>query len=207
MRAQPSRIPAAARRLAPVAICALVAHAALYGGWRPAGAAHAYFRWYEPVVLGLALGAAALLVAVLALAALSRRRPALGRWPAAIAGALGSDQRPGPAAARLVPWGAAWLLGQESLERSLAAGTAAPAALDAVAWLVALAALTACAYALDWLGYWSRRLVRGVLGRPDRPRVGDGAVARAVAPAAVDLRRRPPLADRRGLRAPPTAAA
>jgi len=189
-----------------VAICALVAHAALYGAWRPAGAAHAYFRWYEPAVLVVALAGGAMLAAALALAALARRWPSLGRWPAAFAGALDAG-RPDQAAMWLVPWGVAWLAGQETLERSLTAGSFAPAVLDGSAWLIALAVITACAYALDWLGYWSRRLVRGVLGRPGRPRPADGAVARAVAPAAVDRRRRAPLADRRALRAPPVPAA
>jgi hypothetical protein len=206
MRALTSTASAAARRMAPVAMCALVAHAALYGAWRPAGAEHAYFRWYEPAVLALAVAGATMLAAALALAVLARRWPALGRWPAAFAGALDAGH-PGQAAVRLVPWGVAWLVGQETVERSITAGSLAPAVLDASAWLIALGVLTACAYALDWLGYWSRRLVRGVLGRPGRPRAADGAVARAVAPAAVDRRRRAPLADRRAMRAPPVAAA
>jgi hypothetical protein len=207
MRAPSSGIRAAVHRLAPVAVCALVAHAALYGAWRPVDAGHAYLGWYEPVVLGLALAAAALLAAALGLAALSLWRPSLARGPAALVDALGSAGRPGSSAMRLVPWGAAWLLAQETLERSLTSGGPAPAALDAAAWLLALGALTACAYALEWLAYWSRRLVRGALGQGDGRRVGGGAAARAVAPAAVDLRRRSPMAERRGLRAPPTPTA
>src|SRR5207244_6318301 len=99
--ASPSRVSAAARRLVPVAVCALVAHAALYGALRPADAEHAYFRWYEPVVLGLALAGGAVLVAALALAALSRWRPELGRLPAALVGGRDAGERPGAAAGRL----------------------------------------------------------------------------------------------------------
>jgi hypothetical protein len=207
MRMLPRRVCAAGRRLGSVAICALAAHAAVYGAWRPDDGVHGYFGWYEPLVLGLALAAAAVLAAALALAVLSRWRPALGRAPAALVSLLGEDRRPGAAAVRLVPWGAAWLVGQETLERSLAVGAPAPAAIDAVAWLIALAALTACSYALDLIAYWSRRLVRralggrGVRGAPGR------AAARAAAPAAVDRRRRSPLAERRALRAPPPARA
>jgi hypothetical protein len=205
MRTLPRGVCAAGRRLGPVAICALAAHAALYGAWRPSDPAHGYFGWYEPVVLGLALAAAVVLAVALAMAGLSRWRPTLARAPAALVRALGAGERPGPAAARLVPWGVAWLLGQETLERSLAAGAPAPAALDAAAWLLALAALTACAYALDLIGDWSRRLVRGALGRGDGRRVGGEAPPPAVAPAFAPRRRRPPLAGRRAERAPPTA--
>src|SRR5579864_8693137 len=55
-----------AGRIVPVALCALGGHFALYGTLVPSGGAHAYFRWYEPLVAGLSIAALALLGALVA---------------------------------------------------------------------------------------------------------------------------------------------
>ncbi|HST24588.1 MAG TPA: hypothetical protein VLJ76_01220, partial [Gaiellaceae bacterium] len=50
----------------PIALCALGGHYALYGALVPTGGAHAYLRWYEPVVAGLSITALTLLGALVA---------------------------------------------------------------------------------------------------------------------------------------------
>src|SRR5262249_47943627 len=44
-------------RLVSAAICALGAHALLYGSFRPAGGVHGYLGWYEPLLALVAIAA------------------------------------------------------------------------------------------------------------------------------------------------------
>jgi hypothetical protein len=169
-------------RLVPAALCALGAHALLYGTFRPTDGLHAYFGWYEP---GIAL--AGIAVALLA-------RPVWLRSSAPVA----------ETSRRLATTAVFLLLAQESLERSLEAGHPAFAALTPSALLVALVgvSLTALAFALVLrAGQAVARLVlraRFARRRADVP--SWSVVASASRPAR-------PLAERFALRAPPAALA
>src|SRR5512133_1653631 len=48
-------------RLIPAAMCALGAHALLYGSFRPADGLHGYLGWYEPALAVAAIAAVVLL--------------------------------------------------------------------------------------------------------------------------------------------------
>jgi hypothetical protein len=167
-------------RIVPAALCALGAHALLYGTFRPTDGLHAYFGWYEP---GVAL--AGIAVALLA-------RPV---W-------LRSTAPVGETSRRLATTAIFILLAQESLERSLTSGHPAFAALTPSALLVALfgVSLTALAFALVLRA--GQAVARLVL----RARVAGRRVAPpswsvvAFVPGPVR-----PLAERFALRAPPPA--
>ena len=174
--------------LLPGALCALAAHAVAYRSFFPAGETHAYLAWYEPVLGGLSLAALAVL-AILAVLALSGRRLPV--------------ERPDDLWARLAVAGVALFLAQETLERSLQTGTLHPVALPATTWLAVLVAVAVFSGLLTLLAR-SAGLVRLVLRRTVALR------ARPSVPRprlAATPRRRSPLADRRGLRAPPLVAA
>jgi len=167
-------------RLLPAAVCALGAHALLYGTFRPGDGLHGYFGWYEPAL------------AVASLAALVLLRPAWLRTRLPI----GETVRRLSTAALLV------LLAQESLERSLQSGHPVFAVLTPSQWLVLLAGLAATALALAVAlraGHVVVSLLRG--DRPARPRVAMGwsIVTVTLGPAR-------PLAQRFALRAPPLPA-
>jgi hypothetical protein len=115
-----------AMRLLPAAICALGAHALLYGSFRPADGVHAYLGWYEPA---LALAAIAVVVLI---------RPV----------SLRSRLPIGETARGLVSRALVIVLVQESLERSLQVGHPAVAAMTPSGWLVLVAGLAATALAL-----------------------------------------------------------
>src|SRR5512132_2704544 len=87
-------------RIVPAALCALGAHALLYGTVRPDDGLHGYFGWYEPAV------------ALAGIAAASVARPLWLRTTAPVA----------ETSRRLAATALAVLLAQESLERSFAAG-------------------------------------------------------------------------------------
>jgi hypothetical protein len=113
-------------RLLPVAVCALGAHAILYGTFRPGDGLHGYFGWYEP---GLA---------VVALAAVLLLRPTWLRTRLPI----------GETARRISTGALLFLLAQESLERSLQSGQPAFAVMTPSHWLVLLTGVAATALAL-----------------------------------------------------------
>src|SRR5438552_4215104 len=113
-------------RLLPAAVCALGAHALLYGTFHPGDGVHGYFGWYEP---GLALAS---------LAALLVLRPSWLRTPSPV----------GETARRLSTTALLVLLVQESLERSLRSGAPAVAVLTPSQWLVLLAGIGATALVL-----------------------------------------------------------
>src|SRR4051812_48501734 len=106
-----------AMRLLPAALCALGAHALLYGSFRPAAGVHGYLGWYEPA---LALVAIAVVVLI---------RPVALRSRLPIA-----ETARGLASRALV-----LVLVQESLERSLHVGHPAVAAMTPSGWLALLA--------------------------------------------------------------------
>ena len=164
-------------RLLPAAVCALGAHALLYGTFRPGDGLHGYFGWYEPAL------------AVASFAALLLLRPAwlLTRRP------IEETVRRLSATALLV------LLAQESLERSLQSGQPAFAVMTPSQWLVLLAGIAATAFALA-VALSAGQVVVALLrrARPDRARRTPGwsVVAVTLGPAR-------PLALRFALRAPP----
>jgi len=167
-------------RFVASAVCALAAHAVVYGTFWPTDGAHGYFGWYQP----LSLGSLALLVAVFAVPRLRRVVP----WRVLSVGET---------ARSLAASSLAFLVAQESLERTLAAGNPAVAAFTPSQWLLLLLAIAAAAFALSFA-------LRAVLGRPAAP------VARAVPVPAESWsvrvgspRRSRPLAGRFALRAPP----
>src|SRR5436190_19117076 len=127
LRATPQRYASdVAMRLVPAAICALVAHALLYGSFRPADGEHGYLGWYEPA---LALAAIATVVLI---------RPF----------ALRSRLPVGETARTLAMRALVIVIVQESLERSLQVGHPAAAAMTPAGWLVLVAGLAATAFAL-----------------------------------------------------------
>jgi hypothetical protein len=167
-------------RLLPVAVCALGAHAILYGTFRPGDGLHGYFGWYEPAL------------AVVSLAALLLLRPTWLR-----------TRLPIGETARCISTGALlFLLAQESLERSLQAGHPAFAVLTPSQWLVLLAGVAATALALA-VALRAGQAVVSLLfrNRPARARTALGW-------SVVTVTRGParPLALRFALRAPPLLA-
>jgi hypothetical protein len=182
--------------LLPVPACAFVAHAALYRSLWPVDGRHGYFGWYEPLVLALT-GAA--LVAVLALLALAAAARAFGRPLPAARG------RVAPAAPRLAATTLAFLLVQESLERSLH-GSLAFASFTPAQWLTLLAAVVLSAAVLGTgLRLLERAAVRLLAG--PRPRVAAPALGAPWSVRQAVVRRARPLAERRALRGPPGVVA
>jgi hypothetical protein len=170
-------------RIVPAALCALGAHALLYGTFRPTDGLHAYFGWYEP---GVAL--AGIAVALLA-------RPV---W-------LRSSAPVGEASRRLATTAIFILLAQESLERSVEAGHPAFAALTPSALLVAVVGVSLTALAFALVLHAGQAVARLVLrARVARRRVAAPSAWSVVAFVPGPVR---PLAERFALRAPPLAVA
>lgn len=189
------------RRLVPIALCALGGHLALYRSLRPSTGNHAYFAWYEPLVVGLTLVALVAFAALLAAALLGRDR--LRR--AVIRALLPATPEPLPAsvrAVRLTLASVAFLAAQETFERTLAEGRLAPAAFSPSQVLLVLAVLAAMSTLVALVERSCSRLIGLVAGPVLRAR---SRTATLSFPAArpVTIRRRNPLAELRGLRAPP----
>jgi hypothetical protein len=127
-----------ARRLPAAALCALAAHALVYGTFTPADGMHGYFGWYEPLVGVLSIAAVVLLLAFLGTAWLARR---IGRTLLLRPGPVGSAR--GLAFATFV-----FLVGQETLERSLASGSFAPVSFTPSGWLLLLVGVGAASLLL-----------------------------------------------------------
>src|SRR4051794_5017507 len=167
-------------RLLPAAICALAAHALLYGSFRPTDGVHGYLGWYEP-----ALAVAAIAVVVLI-------RPV----------ALRSRLPIGETARSLMLRALVLVLVQESLERSLQVGHPAVAALSPSGWLVLVVGLAATAFALA-LALRAGQAVYSFL--TDAPvRRSPVLVRESVAAVALPAVR--PLAGNIALRGPPALA-
>jgi hypothetical protein len=169
------------RRLIPAAICALGAHALLYGSFRPDDGLHGYLGWYEPVL------------AVAAIAAVVLVRPASLRSPLPI----------GDTARGLATWALLVVLVQESLERSVQVGHPAVAALTPSGWLVLVIGVTATAFVLA-LALRAGQIVFSLItgGTPTRrlPLLVPWKTTAVALPAAR------PLAGNVALRAPPALA-
>jgi len=168
------------RRLIPAAVCALGAHALLYGSFRPADGLHGYLGWYEPAV------------ALLAIAAVLVTRPAAWRSPLPI----------GETARGLATWALFVVLAQESLERSLQVGHPAVAAMTPSGWLVLVAGLAATAFVLAL----ALRAGQAVYTFFTDVRVHRSPVLVGNAVVAVVLPSARPLAGNVALRAPPSLA-
>jgi hypothetical protein len=170
-------------RLAASAICALAAHAVVYGTLWPTDDAHRYFVWYQPLSL-------ASLLVVLALLAI----PGLRRFVPWRALSVSESAR------SLAASSFALLVVQESIERTIASGRPAFAVFTPSQWLLLFLAVAAAALALSFA-------LRTVLGRVTVPS------ARAPRPTAESWSVRPgsprrprPLAERFALRAPPLSS-
>jgi hypothetical protein len=192
------RIGGGLRHLLPVALCALAGHLALYGSLMPSAGDHAYFVWYEPLVAGLSLVALATLAALLLAATIGGpwRHRVLTLLPAASRRVPGSVR-----AVRLALASIAFLACQETIERTLSEGRVAPAALGSSQLLLVLAVVAAAATVVAVVERSCSRLIDLVA----RGRVHCRRPAAMPFPAArrLSIRRRHPLAELRGLRAPP----
>jgi hypothetical protein len=188
---------ARARILLPAAACALAGHAVVYGTLWPAGAAHGYFGWYEPLLGGASLAALVVLGALLLLAFGGSERAT--DWLRTVV----PSRTPGTAAGahRLALTSLAILLAQETLESSLSSGRFVPGAFSGTSLLLLVAFLWAASAALVLASRAYAALARTAC-RPPR-----------AAAASLDAPRRPsfrlvlrapsPLAACRALRAPP----
>lgn len=192
------------RHVLPMLLCALGGHLALYRTLRPSTGGHAYFGWYEPLVAGLSVVALAVLGGLLLVAAFGReplrRRVVSALLPASPRTLPGTVR-----AVRLALASTAFLVCQETAERTLTEGRAA-AAVFAPSQVAAVLLVIAAAAALVALVERScSQLIALVAPRL----VGFRVRLRAVSfpPARLPLvRRRSPLARRRALRAPPLPA-
>jgi hypothetical protein len=195
------RIAVGLRRLLPVALCALGGHFALYRSLNPSTGDHAYFAWYEPLVVGLTLAALLAFGALLLAAVLGRdelRRAVVRVLLPAAAQSLPASVR----AVRLTLASVAFLAAQETFERTLAEGRLAPAAFSPFQVLLVLVVLAALAALVALVERSCSELIALVVAPAFQPRRRGGALP---SPAARPLpaRRRNPLAELRGLRAPP----
>ena len=166
-------------RFLSAAVCALGAHALLYGTFRPADGLHGYFGWYEPAL------------AVVSVAALVLFRPARLRTRLPI----------GDTARRVSTTALFVLLAQESLERSLQSGHPAFATLTPSQWLVLLVGVAGTALVLACALRAGHAVVSLLFARRSPRLRADGWSV-----VTVCRRSARPLAERFALRAPPLLA-
>jgi hypothetical protein len=197
------RVVGGLRHVLPVLLCALGGHLVLYGTLTPSDRVHAYFGWYEPLVAGMSVAALAVLAALLLVASFGgaplRRRVVPVLLPAA--------ERPLPGtvrAVRLALASIAFLVCQETLERTLTEGRLSAAAFAPSQILLVLAVIGAAAALVAIVERSCSRLIAFVAPRLVRLRLR--VVASFPAARRVVARRRNPLAELRGLRAPPLPA-
>jgi hypothetical protein len=197
---RPARIGGGLRHLLPVALCALAGHLALYGSLIPSTGDHAYFVWYEPLVAGLSLVSLALLAGLFAAATIggeSLRRRAVSLLPPPAQPVSGSVR-----AVRLALASLAFLVCQETLERTLSEGRATHAVFGPAQLLLMLAAIALAATVVAVVERSCARLIEFV-ARPFA-RFRDAKPLCLFPPMRpLVVRRRNPLARLRGLRAPP----
>jgi hypothetical protein len=196
---RPARIGGGLRHLLPVALCALAGHLALYGSLIPSTGDHAYFVWYEPLVAGLSLASLALLAGLLAAATLggeSLRRHIVALLPPSSRSAPASVR-----AVRLALASLAFLVCQETLERTLSEGRAAHPAFSSSQLLLVLAAVGLASTVVAVVERSCVRLIALVARPASRRPDPEPVVFPPTRPLVV--RRRNPLAQLRGLRAPP----
>jgi len=158
---------------------------------------HGYFGWYETLVGGLTLSGVLAVGSLVLVAAFGHGRSLLRALLAA------PEERGALQVARLAQAALVFLFLQETLEHSVSLGRAAVPAFAPSIWLPVLFSLVFFAALLVLAG----RVVAGIV------RLVLEASPRAASPTPVPLprprtapRRRRPLADRRGLRAPPLLA-
>jgi hypothetical protein len=195
------RIAGGLRRLLPVALCALGGHLALYRSLRPSTGGHAYFAWYEPLIVGVSLAALVAFAALLLAAVLGRDllRRTVGRV------LLPVTEQPLPGTVRTVRLALAsiaFLVGQETFERTLTEGRIAPAAFGPPQLLLVLAVIASLAALVALVERSCSQLVALVLAPLPLPR-SRAARLSFPHPRPLPARRRNPLAELRGLRAPP----
>ena len=197
------RIVRGLRHVMPVLLCALGGHLALYRTLLPSSGGHAYFAWYEPFVAGLSVAALAVLAALLLVASLGReplrRRVVPMLLPAA--------RRPLPGTVRgvrLALASIAFLVGQETLERTLTEGRASAAAFGPSQVLLVLLVIGAAAALVAIVERSCTQLIALVAPRLLLRRARADVLSFPVA-RPLFVPRRNPLAQLRGLRAPPLA--
>ncbi len=191
------------RYLLPIALCALGGHLALYRTLLPSTDGHAYFAWYEPLVAGLSV--AALVAFALMLLAALLGRDSLRR--AVVRVLLPATERPLPGTVRgvrLALASIAFLVVQETIERTLAEGHAAAAAFGPSQLLLVLAVVAVLATLVAFVERSCSRLI-ALVARPRTRVVLRFAVLSFPVARPLHARRRHPLAGLRGLRAPPLA--
>src|SRR5581483_4211171 len=199
------RIARRASLLLPGALGTLGAHAAAYRSFFPSGSLHGYLGWYEPVVGMLSLASVAAFVVLLLLAACGRESALARRLCRRLAAQVRLHGASG-LCLRVAGTSFVLLVVQESIERSVQLGGPSLAVLPARTWLLALVAIVAFAALLTFLASAGAGLVELVLGRGSLRRARRRLVPERVR-AAIAVPRRPrPLAERRGLRAPPLLA-
>ena len=199
---RPARpVAGALRQPLPVALCALGGHLVLYRSLLPTTGDHAYFSWYAPLVAGTTVVSLAAL-ALLVLAALLDRGPwrAAARMLLPTAGGAPATTR----AVRLALASAAFLVVQESCERSLSEGRLAVGAFSPSQILLLLVALGGLAALVALVERSCLQLIERLASAPSLARRAPALLLPVSRPAPL-RRRRNPLAEMRGLRAPPLA--
>jgi hypothetical protein len=193
------------RQVLPVALCALGGHLALYQSLHPSSGDHAYLAWYEPAVLGLSLAGLFAFVMLVLAAALGagRLREAVTR---VLLPASQATPTTGVRAVRLALASLAFLVAQETVERTQEAGHLVPAAFAPVQVLIVLGAIVALAAIVAVLERSCSRLIALVIAATERLSLTRAAVIASPVPRRPHCRRRNALADLRGLRAPPVVS-
>ena len=196
-----TRLVNAVGRLPAVVLCALAAHAAVYGSFAPEDSGHSYFAWYTPVVTTVSIASLALLPLAL-VASLGARPSRFGRVVRLLLSARSADHDVRRRAGQLAVASLCFLVAQETLERSLATDGISFPHFGAPTWLVLLAAVTTAAGLVALVGHAVDSLVDDLLGRAVP---GGTRPASSLRPVLVAVCSRPrPLAIHGALRAPPT---
>jgi hypothetical protein len=185
------------RGLAPL-MCALGAHAIVYRSLWPTDGLHGYFGWYERSVAAASLLSLIYLLALLLVVWLARRSGRRPRKPSAQPPRSLAEIARGLSLSSLVV-----LLVQESLERSLDAGSPAFAVFAPWQWLLLFVAIALTSLTVALFLALGEAAVRWALADSASP----SFAARRAEPGwsvVTSGRRRPrPLAERFALRAPP----
>jgi hypothetical protein len=181
-----------------VAVIALATHAVVYRSLLPADGLHGYFGWYAPLLAGLS--AAALLGT---LGVLVARVCGVGSsWVPRVSALPQPSQSVTVATSRLAAKAVAFLVVQETLERSLPSHSFELAQFTPLYWVVVLAAASLGAFILVSARRGSVLLARHLDRR--HPPATASRPLRAAPPRRVAVGARNPLASFRGLRAPPS---
>jgi hypothetical protein len=182
------------RATVAAALCAQATHVVVYGSLLPTAGAHGYLTWYLPVLAVLSIVALVLVPASLAANASGRRF-----LPAVL-----PERAPGHQVvdvARLTFSSGAFLLAQESLERSVGTGGLHIASFEPFSWLILVFVLVLSAAAVVAIEHTLDALAdRLTVVAPGREKIRSTWASKTARPV-----RRHPLSLHRGLRAPPLA--